>query len=187
MCIRDRNNTGYRNLIQLVSKSHLEGFYYKPRVDKELLEQFGEGIIALSGCPSAEVPQLIIQNRLDDAKEAALWYQKCFDDYYLEIQAHDHVPELEQINKGVINLSNELGIPLVLTNDSHYTNREDAPIQDLLICIHTNTNVNDSSRLRMEDDSFYLRSSEEMAALFPEIPEAYELSLIHISEPTRPY
>ncbi len=169
-----KNNTGYRNLIQLVSKSHLEGFYYKPRVDKELLEQFGEGIIALSGCPSAEVPQLIIQNRLDDAKEAALWYQKCFDDYYLEIQAHDHVPELEQINKGVINLSNELGIPLVLTNDSHYTNREDAPIQDLLICIHTNTNVNDSSRLRMEDDSFYLRSSEEMAALFPEIPEAYE-------------
>jgi DNA polymerase-3 subunit alpha len=169
-----KNNTGYRNLIQLVSKSHLEGFYYKPRVDKELLEQLGEGIIALSGCPSAEVPQLIRQNRLDDAKEAVLWHNKVFDGYYLEIQAHNHVPELEQINNGVIALSNELGVPLVLTNDSHYTNREDAPIQDLLICIHTNTNVNDANRLRMEDDSFYLRSSEEMAALFPELTEAYE-------------
>ena len=86
-----KNNTGYRNLIQLVSKSHLEGFYYKPRVDKELLEQLGEGIIALSGCPSAEVPQLIRQNRLDDAKEAVLWHKKVFDGYYLEIQAHNHV------------------------------------------------------------------------------------------------
>ena len=168
-----RNNTGYRNLIQLVSKAHLEGFYYKPRVDRELLEQYGQGIIALSGCPSAEVPQLLVQGRIDEAKEAAVWHNRTFDGYYLELQAHEHIPHLDVMNQALISLSEEIGIPLILTNDSHYTLREDAPIQDLLICIHTNTNVNDEKRLRMEDDSFYLRSSEEMAALFPDHPEAY--------------
>ena len=168
-----RNNTGYHNLIQLVSKAHLEGFYYKPRVDRELLEQYGQGIIALSGCPSAEVPQLLSQGRIDEAKEAAVWHNRTFDGYYLELQAHEHVPDLDELNQALISLSEELGIPLILTNDSHYTFREDAPIQDLLICIHTNTNINDEKRLRMDDDSFYLRSSEEMAALFPDHPEAY--------------
>ena len=168
-----KNNTGYRNLIQLVSKAHLEGFYYKPRVDRELLEEYGQGIIALSGCPSAEVPQLLVQGRIDEAKEAAAWHNKTFYGYYLELQSHEHIPNLDELNQALISLSEETGIPLILTNDSHYTLREDAPIQDLLICIHTNTNINDEKRLKMDDDSFYLRSSEEMAALFPDHPEAY--------------
>ncbi len=169
-----KDNAGYSNLIQLVSKAQMEGFYYKPRIDQELIEAHHQGLIALSGCPNAEVPRLIIQGNLEEAKKRALWHKEVFGDFYLELQDHQHVPELEPLNRALVSMSKELDIPLVLTNDCHYVSREDASIQDLLICIQTNTNVNDEKRLRMEDDSYHLRSSEEMAALFPDLPEAYQ-------------
>ncbi|MFH1141923.1 MAG: DNA polymerase III subunit alpha, partial [Chloroflexota bacterium] len=169
-----KDNTGYSNLIQLVSKAQLEGFYYKPRIDRELIEAHHQGLIALSGCPNAEVPRLIIQGNLEEARKRVLWYKEVFAEFYLELQRHQNVPELEPLNRALVPMSKELDIPLVLTNDCHYVHREDAPIQDLLICIQTNTNINDGKRLRMEDDSYYLRSSEEMAALFPDLPEAHQ-------------
>ena len=163
---------GYRNLLKLATKSQLEGFYYKPRVDRELLEQHHQGLIVLSGCPSGEVPGLIAQGRMDDAAAAAMWYRDLFDDYYLELMGHDDVPERPVINKGLRELSTGSGIPVVLTNDSHYVNKVDAALQDILICIHTNTNVHDDSRLKMAADSYYLKSPDEMAALFPDLPDA---------------
>ena len=168
------DNTGYRNLIQLVTRAHLEGFYYKPRIDHELLEAHHKGLVALSGCPTGEIPRLLLEGREADAKRQALWYREVFGDFYLEIQRHEHVPDLDRVNSALVPMSRELDIPLVLTNDAHYVERRDAPIQDLLICIHTNTNVQDERRLRMEDDSFYVRSPDEMAALFPELQEAYQ-------------
>ena len=169
-----KNNTGYRNLLHLASKAHLEGFYYKPRMDHELLEQYREGLIALSGCPTAEVPRLIQENRLDEAREAALWYKRTFEDYYFELQSHAHVPNLDRINETLIQWSKELGIPLVVTNDLHYTHPEDAEFHDLLLCIQTNTTVDEKNRMKLEDPSFYLKSEEEMRALFPDLPEAFD-------------
>ena len=167
-----KNIKGYLNLVKLVSKAHLEGFYYRPRVDRELLLQHHENLIVLSGCPSGEVPSLIAQGRTEEAKETALWYNELFPDYYLELMEHGGVPGLPVINKGLMQLHRELDIPVVATNDSHYVFREDAPLQDILICIHTNTNVNDDKRLKMVEDSYYLRSPEEMQGLYHEIPEA---------------
>ena len=167
-----KDGRGYQNLLKLVTRSQLEGFYYKPRVDRELLERYSEGLVVLSGCPSGEVPTLISSGRMDDARAAAVWYKDLFDDYYLELMEHGGVPGLPPINKGLMELHDTLEIPVVATNDSHYTLREEAPLQDILICIHTNTNVNDESRLRMEEDSYYLRSSQEMEALYPDLPEA---------------
>ena len=172
MTVLARNGEGYRNLLKLVTKAHLEGFYYKPRVDRELLEHYHEGLIVLSGCPSGEVPRLIAQGRTHDAKAVATWYHELFGDYYLEMMQHDDIPERPVINKGLLELSHDLGVPVVGTNDSHYVNRADAPLQDILICIHTNTNVLDEKRLRMTADSYYLKSPEEMNALFREVPEA---------------
>ena len=168
-----KNQTGYRNLIQLATKANLEGFYYKPRVDKELLEQYSEGLIALSACTSGEVPRLVLGGRLEEAKQAALWYRQAFGDFYLEIQRFP-VPELEQINQGIIAISDELGIPLVATNDAHYVNREDASTHDLLLCIGTNSTIYDDKRMKMSGDFFYLKSPEEMAELFKDIPQALE-------------
>ena len=167
-----KDGAGYKNLVKLVTKSHLEGFYYKPRVDRALLEEFHEGLVVLSGCPSGEVPRMIAQGRMEDAKAVALWYRELFGDYYLEIMRHGGVPDLDAINEGLLQLNHELDIPIVATNDSHYVSREDAPLQDILICIHTNTNVNDPKRLRMEEDSYYLKSAEEMEALYADLPEA---------------
>ena len=167
-----KDGVGYKNLVKLVTKSHLEGFYYKPRVDRALLEELHEGLVVLSGCPSGEVPRMIAQGRMEDAKAAALWYRELFGDYYLEIMRHGGVPDLDTINEGLLQLNRELDIPIVATNDSHYVSREDAPLQDILICIHTNTNVNDPKRLRMEEDSYYLKSAEEMEALYADLPEA---------------
>lgn len=175
-----KNQTGYRNLIQLVTKAHLEGFYYKPRVDKELLKQHRQGLIALSGCTSGEVPRLVLGGRLQEAKQAVLWYQQTFGDFYLEIQRHP-IPELEQINQVLIPMSGELGIPLVATNDVHYVNREDASTHDLLLCIGTNSSIYDEKRVKMAGDFFYLRSPQEMAELFQDIPQALE-NTEHIAE-----
>ena len=168
-----QDNAGYKNLIQLVSKAHLEGFYYRPRIDDELLRQHSQGLIALSGCPSAQIPRLIKEGRLQDAAERAQWYKEIFQDrFYLEMQQHKGVPGLDDINKALVSMNRDMNIPLVATNDSHYTHQEDAGLQDLRICIHTNTTLNDGKRLKMEDDSFYIKSPQEMAALFEELPEA---------------
>ena len=114
-----KNQTGYQNLIQLATKAQLEGFYYKPRVDRELLEQYHQGLIALTACIGGEIPQLILSGRLEEAKQTALWYKRTFGDFYLEIQRHP-IPELERINRELIAMSSELDIPLVATNDIHY-------------------------------------------------------------------
>lgn len=167
-----RNNQGYRNLLKLVTTAHLDGFYYKPRVDRGLLERHHEGLMVLSGCPSGEVPGLLAQGRIDDAAAAAAWHREVFGDYYLELMEHGGVDELPAINAGLMRLHSDTGIPVVATNDAHYVRKEEARLQDVLVCIHTNTNVNDPKRLKMEEDSYYLRSSEEMSALYPEVPEA---------------
>ena len=168
-----KNQTGYRNLIQLTTRAQLEGFYYRPRVDKELLERYHQGLIALSACIAGEVPRLILSGRLEEAKQAALWYKETFGDFYLEIQRHP-IPELEQVNQHLIAMSQELDIPLVATNDVHYVNREDASAHDLLLCIGTNSSVLDQKRIKMAGDFYYLKSPEEMAALYQDIPQALE-------------
>jgi len=168
-----KDQTGYRNLIQLTTKAHLEGFYYKPRVDRELLAQHCQGLVALSACLQGEVPRLLQEGRLAEAKASAQWYKEVFGDFCLEIQRHP-IPELEQVNQRLIDLGNELGLPIVATNDVHYVNKEDASAHDLLLCIQTNTSVNDEKRMRMAGDTFYLRSPEEMASLFSDIPQALD-------------
>ncbi|HEX78670.1 MAG TPA: DNA polymerase III subunit alpha [Dehalococcoidia bacterium] len=168
-----KDQIGYHNLIQLITKAHLEGFYYKPRMDKEILEQHHQGLVALTSCIAGEVPRLVLEGRYEEAKQAALWYKQTFGDFYLEIQRHP-IPELEQVNKVLIPMSEELDIPLVATNDVHYINREDAKAQDLLMCIGTNSSILDDKRKKMADDGFYLKSPQEMAELFSDIPQALE-------------
>ncbi len=168
-----KDQTGYRNLINLTTLAHTEGFYYKPRMDKELLAQNHQGLIAITACIAGEIPQLILQGRLDEAKEEALWYKKTFGDFYLEIQRHP-IAELEQINQQLISMSEELGIPLVATNDVHYIKQEDASAHDLLLCIGSNASVYDEKRMKMAGDFFYLKSPQEMAEQFQDIPQALE-------------
>ena len=168
-----KNKTGYQNLIQLVTRAHLEGFYYKPRMDKKLLEQYHDGLIALSACLAGEIPRLINDGRVEEAKESARWYRDIFGDFYLEIQRHP-ITELERVNQTLIKMGRELGIPLIATNDTHYINREDAQAHDLLLCIGRNTSIYDEKRMKMPGDFFYLRSPDEMAELYRDIPEAIE-------------
>ena len=168
-----KNERGYRNLLQLVTTSYLEGFYYKPRVDKELLKLHHDGLIALSGCAHGELARLILEGRSDDLARAASWYQEVFGDYYLEIQRHP-MPELEQINKELISLSSRLNIPPVATFDVHYTSKQDAPAHELLLCVQTNTSVYDEKRLKMAGDFFYLKSPAEVETLFADLPQAVE-------------
>ncbi|HEY79379.1 MAG TPA: DNA polymerase III subunit alpha [Dehalococcoidia bacterium] len=168
-----RDQTGYRNLIQLTTRAHLDGFYYKPRVDKELLTQYHQGLIALSACLGGEIPSLVLEGRLEDAREAAVWYQQTFGDFYLEIMRHP-IPELERVNPQLIALGSELDIPLVASNDVHYVNQIDASAHDLLLCVQTNTSIYDDKRMKMAGDFFYLRSPQEMAELYQDIPQALE-------------
>ena len=168
-----RNSVGYKNLVKLLTTAHLDGFYYKPRIDRTLLEQYHEGITVLSGCPSGEVSKLISLGQIDEAKKCASWFKERFHPhYYLEIMRHGKVENLDLINEGLLQISKELDIPIVATNDSHYTKKEDAPLQDILLCIHTNTNINDAKRLRFLEDSYYIKSEEEMSLLFNDLPEA---------------
>lgn len=170
-----RDNTGYRNLMRLVTKAHVDGFHYRPRIDKGLLEEFGQGLAVLSACPSAEVPRLLADGNDEAAAKAAAWYKERFGDgYFLEIQRHEHVPQLPKINEGLIAMGQKLDIPLVVTNDAHYVNQVESPLQDIYICIQTSTTVNDEKRLRMEDDSYYIKSPAEMAQLFPDFLPALE-------------
>jgi DNA polymerase-3 subunit alpha len=168
-----KNQTGYRNLIQLTTKAHLEGFYYRPRIDKALLSEYHQGLIGLTACIGGEIPSLISQGRLDEAKQTALWYKQTLGDFYLEIQRHP-ITELERINQELISMSHELDIPMVATNDVHYINQEDASAHDLLLCIGTNTSVNDEKRVKMAGAFFYLKSPQEMAEFYQDIPQALE-------------
>ncbi|MCS7207509.1 MAG: DNA polymerase III subunit alpha [Dehalococcoidia bacterium] len=173
-----KNTQGYKNLIHLVSKAHLEGFHYKPRIDKDLLVRHREGLVCLSGCLNSELARAILEGGIEPARRVAGWYREVFgEDYYLEIQEHPGVADLHKVNPVLRLLSREMGIPLVATNDSHYTTPDEAPLQEILICIHTGTTLQDPKRLKMEGDSFYLKSAEEMAALFPDLPEAVEATL----------
>mgnify|MGYP002566896857 CR=1 FL=1 len=169
------NNTGYQNLIAMVSEAWTEGFYTKPRIDHELLEQHHEGIIALSACLAGEIPRALSRGDYDGAKETALWYDQLFGrgNYFLELQDHG-LREQKQINPLIIRLSRETGIPLVVTNDTHYIDKEDARVQQVLICIQTNHTVGEETGLEFETQEFYLKSEEEMRLLFSELPEAFD-------------
>ncbi len=168
-----KNETGYKNLLKLVSSAWVDGFYTKPRVDRELLEKHHEGLIALSGCLFGEVAQKISQRNIADAKATAQWYKETFGEgnYYLEIQDHGMVEEKEVID-GVLEISRELNIPFVATNDVHYVERRDADIQNVLIAIQTNKVVGEENSLEFSNDEFYLKSADEMAEIFRDYPEA---------------
>ncbi|MCD8109512.1 MAG: DNA polymerase III subunit alpha [Clostridiales bacterium] len=169
------NNTGYENLMQITSRGYTEGFYYKPRVDHALLEQYHEGIIALSACVAGEIPRAILRGDMAEAESIALEYVRIFgkNNFFLEIQ--DHGLEEEKIsNKGLVEISKKTGIPLVATNDCHYTERADAQAHDVLICIQQEKLLTDQDRMMYQGDSFYLKSEEEMKAIFPYAPEAVE-------------
>ena len=169
------NNVGYANLCKIVSRGFTEGYYYRPRVDFEVLNEFHEGIIALSACLAGEVPRLIQKGLIEEAKKCALKYQDCFGkgNYFLELQDHG-IPEQRSVNSVLLSMSKELGIDLVATNDVHYTNAEDAEPHDLLLCLQTGKTVNDENRLRYEGGQFYVKSELEMRALFPYALEALE-------------
>jgi len=167
-----QNGTGYHNLMRLATIAQLEGFYYKPRIDKEILAEHADGLIVLSGCGSSEVSRLVLAGRVEEAHHAIDWYRNVFPGrYFLEIQEHD-IAELADLNRQVIALARELDLPLVATNDVHYARREEADIHDVLLCIQTGKTTNEPNRMRMANDSFYLRSAKEMAALFAEAPDA---------------
>lgn len=167
------NNQGYKNLSKIVSRGFTEGFYYKPRVDLEVLEQYHEGIIALSACLAGEVAVNLRKNNYEGAKEAALRHLKIFgeNNYFLEMQDHG-LAEQATVNAGVMRLSKELGIPMVVTNDSHYILAEDWEAHDILLCIQTNRKVHEEDRMRYTGGQYYLKSKEEMYELFPYAKEA---------------
>ena len=167
------NNQGYHNLIKLVSRGFIDGFYYKPRVDRTLLEEYHEGLIALTACLSGEVPRKIMRGQMDDARATALYYKDLFgaDNYFFEVQ-DNKIPEQNEVNSQLIRLSKELDIPLLATNDCHYLNKGDDFAHEVLLCMQTGKKMTDPDRMRMNSDSFYLCSPEEMAASFSHIPEA---------------
>ena len=169
------NNQGYDNLKKIVSHGFLEGFYYRPRVDLELLEKFHEGIIASSACLAGEVAVHLTRNQYEEAKEAALRYDKIFGhgNFFLELQDHG-IAEQRMINPQLVRMSRETGIPLICTNDCHYTRAEDAEAHDILLCIQTGKKLSDENRMRYEGGQYYIKSPEEMAELFPYAPEALE-------------
>lgn len=169
------NNTGYQNLIKMVSLAWTEGFYGKPRVDEELLEQYHEGLIALSACLAGEIPKALMRNDYKSAKEKALNYKRIFgeNNFFLELQDHG-ILEQKQINPYIIRLSEECNIPLVATNDCHYLKREDSRLHHILLCIQTNHTVNDENSMEFPTNEFYVKSEEEMRSLFPDVPQAFD-------------
>ena len=170
-----KNNEGYKNLIQLVTLSYLEGFYYKPRIDKEILRKYSSGLIASSACLQGEIPQKLLQNNFKEAKKSALEYLEIFGEgnFYLELQKNN-IPEQNVVNQRLISLGKELSIPLIASNDIHYVNKEDARAHEILLCIQTATNLADEKRLKFATDEFYFNSPEEMAEKFSDLPEAIE-------------
>ncbi len=170
-----KDRTGYENLCYLVSQAYLKGFYGKPRVDLKLLRERHEGLIALSACLAGAIAQDLLQEDYDAARSYALELKDVFgeDNFYLELQDHG-IPEQRAVNQGIMRLSRELNLPLVVTNDAHYLRREDSVIQDVLLCIQTGKTVDDPKRMKFQTDEFYLKSEEELRQLFPNCPEAFE-------------
>ena len=169
-----KNKEGYQNLSKLVSLSFVEGFYYKPRIDLEILEKYSEGLICLSACLAGSLSQALIQDDMQKAEEIALWHKRVFkDDYYIEIQ-HNGLRQQIMINQKLIQLARKLDIPLVATNDAHYLKKEDSYFHEVLLCIQTGKRMSDEDRMRFETQEFYIKSPEEMADYFSEFPEAIE-------------
>ncbi len=177
------NDAGWKNLIKLATKASLEGFYYKPRIDKELLREHHEGLIALSGCMTGEISRLLLADKFSAAENAVKEYVEIFgpNNFFLEIGHHPAIKELKKINEGLILLSKKTGVPLCATQDSHYLLKEDAPYHDILLAVQTGNKLTDEDRLTLKDDDFSLRSPEEMELLFKEHPEAIE-STVKIAE-----
>lgn len=170
-----KDMTGYKNLIKIVSKSYVDGFYYKPRTDMDELKKHSQGLIALSACLAGDVPRAIMNGNYDKARKLAMEYRDIFGNgnYYLEIQDHG-LPEQKQVNTEVVRLSRELNIQLVATNDVHYVDKDDAKIQDILMCLQMQKTIDDENRMKFPSDEFYLKSREEMEQLFPELEEALD-------------
>ena len=171
-----KNEIGYKNLMKLVSVAHLEGFYYKPRINRALLRKYSEGLIGLSACAEGEVPSNAINGRIEEAEKLALEYQEIFGpgNFFLELQHHPNFPKQNIANEALIKIAKKYNLPLVCTNDIHYVNKEDNEIQDILLCIQTNKKVSDTDRMNLMDFELYLKSPEEMSEHFKEIPEALE-------------
>ena len=171
-----KDRTGYENLCLLVSEAHIRGFYGKPRIDLELLEKHHEGLIATSACLAGAVPQHLLQEDYEGAKAYAMHMAEIFgeDNFYLELQDHG-IEEQRAANQGVMRIARETGLPLIVTNDAHYLRKENAKMQDVMVCIQTNTTLDDPNRkLEFKTDEFYLKSEAELKELFPNCPEAFE-------------
>ena len=169
-----KNETGYKNLSKLVSMGFTDGFYYKPRIDLEILEKYHEGLICLSACLAGSVNKQILKNDIEEAEKIAMWHKNLFgEDYYLEIQPNG-LPEQVLVNQKLIEMSRKLNIPLVATNDAHYLKKEDAYNHEILLCIQTGKRMTDEDRMRMGTDEFYVKSPEEMMEYFKNVPEAIE-------------
>ena len=169
-----KDKQGYQNLIKLVSIGFTEGFYSKPRIDKDVLKKYSKGLVCLSGCLAGEVSKAILQDDLEKAEKVALWYKEIFgDDYYLEIQ-NNGLREQVMVNQKLIGLSRKLNIPLVATNDAHYLRKEDSFNHEILLCMQTGKRITDSDRMRFESNEFYIKSKEEMSSYFEAVPEAIE-------------
>ena len=168
-----KDNTGYKNLMKLNSTAYIDGYYYKPRIDFEVLEQYHEGLVCSSACIAGIVPKYIINRQMDKATELAMRFNDIFGkgNYFLELQNHG-IPDENDSNKGLIEISRKTGIPLIATNDIHYLNKEHASAQDILICIGTQKTINSPGRMSFYNDEFYMKSPDQMAALFPNVPEA---------------
>jgi DNA polymerase-3 subunit alpha len=173
------NDIGYRNLLKIVSAAQLEGFYYRPRIDHDFLAEHSEGLICTSGCLSGEVPRALVNGQDRRARKLLDWYFEIFgpDRFFLELQDHE-IPELASVNKALIDLAGRYQAKLVATNDVHYVDAQDADLQDILLCIQTGSVRSDPDRMRMTDQSYYLRSPQEMAQLFDQVPEALETTLL---------
>ncbi|MEA1937079.1 MAG: DNA polymerase III subunit alpha [Patescibacteria group bacterium] len=171
-----KNNLGYKNLVKLTTLAHLEGFYYKPRIDKEILRKYSEGIIASSACMAGEIPRMILAGKLDKAENAIKEFQEIFGkkNFYLELQDHPNLKGQNEINDNLIKLSKKTGAPLIAANDIHYINKEDDKAQDILLCIQMNRTVNEKDRLSMIGENYSMKSQEEMIEHFKHIPEAID-------------
>ena len=174
-----KDNEGLKNLNRLVSAGFTEGFYYRPRIDRELLEKYCGGLIALSACLAGEISQALMKDQFEEARQTALWYDHVFGrgNYYLEIQANT-IPAQARVNQHLIRISQETGIPLAATNDCHYMRKEDAKAHDVLLCMQTGKHISDKDRMRMPTEDFYIKSEEEMRAFFPNIPSAIDNTLL---------
>ena len=170
------NNEGYQNLMKMVTEAHLHGYYYKPRIDLQLLKKHAKGLIVLSGCVGGEIPSLAANDKYAEAKEKALEYQKIMgkENFFLELQHLPNLPIQQKANDALKKISRETGIPLVATADIHYANPDDNKVQDILVCIQTNRKISDKNRMSMADNELYIKSPEEMIEFFKNTPEAIE-------------